>query len=116
MNYVDQEESYKSIASSLKRDRITVYNADNPVKKSFSGRRVNRGLYQTKDGHLINADANGSFGIGLKIKHQLSFERVSRVCLTQPVRVNILQESPSISDLRILVVGLRQRVRNNYVL
>ncbi|NES05344.1 MAG: transposase [Okeania sp. SIO2F4] len=99
LNYVEQEESYTSIASSLDRDKMPVYNADNPVKKSFSGRGIKRGLYQTKDGHLINADANGSLGIGLKSKHQLSFERVSRVCLTQPVRVNILQESPTIATL-----------------
>ncbi len=97
LNYVEQEESYTSIASNFDRDKMPIYNADNPVKKSFSGRRVKRGLYQTKDGHLINADANGSLGIGLKSKHQLSFERVSRVCLTQPVRVNILQDSRILS-------------------
>ncbi len=97
VNYVEQEESYTSKASSLDRDQMPVYNADNPVKHKFSGRRVKRGLYKTKDGHLINADCNGSLGIGLKSKHQLSFERVSRVCLTQPVRINVLRESPVIA-------------------
>ncbi len=75
LNYVEQEESYTSKASSLDRDQIPVYNADNPVKPKFSGRRVKRGLYQTKDGHLINADTNGSLGIWLKSKHKLIFER-----------------------------------------
>ncbi|MEL4893943.1 RNA-guided endonuclease InsQ/TnpB family protein [Crocosphaera sp. Alani8] len=97
LNYVEQEESYTSKASSLDRDQIPVYNADNPVKPKFSGRRVKRGLYKTRDGHLINADCNGSLGIGLKSKHKLSFERVSRVCLTQPVRINFLRESPVIA-------------------
>ncbi|MDY7021145.1 MAG: transposase [Cyanobacteriota bacterium] len=93
LNYVEQEESYTSKASSLDRDEMPVYNADNPLQAQFSGRRVKRGLYKTAYGHLINADCNGSLNIGLKSKHKLSFERVSRVCLTQPVRVNILRES-----------------------
>jgi putative transposase len=92
LNYVEQEESYTSKASSIDRDDIPVYNADNPSKRQFSGRRVKRGLYKTKTGHLINADCNGSLNIGFKSKHE-GFGRVSRVCLTQPVRVNALQES-----------------------
>ncbi|ACK68559.1 transposase, IS607 family [Gloeothece citriformis PCC 7424] len=94
LNYVEQEESYTSKASSLDHDEIPVYNADNPVNPSFSGRRVKRGLYKTKNGHLINADANGSLGIGLKSSYKEIFLRVGRVCLTQPVRVNVLQKSP----------------------
>lgn len=94
LNYVEQEESYTSKASSLDRDEMPVYNADNPVKPKFSGRRVKRGLYKTASGHLINADCNGSLGIGLKSSYKEVFLRVSRVCLTQPVRVHVLQESP----------------------
>ena len=92
LNYVEQEESYTSKASSLDRDELPVYNADNPVKPKFSGRRVKRGLYKTKAGHLINADANGGLNIGFKSKHN-GFAGVSRVCLTQPARINVLQES-----------------------
>lgn len=98
LNYVEQEESYTSKASSLDRDDIPVYNADNPTKVKFSGRRIKRGLYKTKAGHLINADCNGSLNIGFKSKHE-GFGRVSRVCLTQPVRVQILQESRSKSKI-----------------
>lgn len=97
LNYVEQEESYTSKASSFDRDDIPVYNADNPSQKKFSGRRIKRGLYKTKDSHLINADCNGSLNIGFKSKHE-GFGRVSRVCLTQPVRVNVLQESPVIAQ------------------
>ncbi len=96
LNYIEQEESYTSKASSLDLDKMPVYNADNPVKPKFSGRRVKRGLYKTKAGHLINADCNGSLNIGFKSKHKL-FERVSRVCLTQPARVNVLRESACFS-------------------
>jgi IS605 OrfB family transposase len=99
LNYIEQEESYTSRASSLDRDVLPVYNADNPVKPKFSGRRVKRGLYKTKSGHLINADANGSLNIGLKSSYKEVFLRVSRVCLTQPVRVNILRESPTTATL-----------------
>ncbi|MEB3277730.1 MAG: transposase [Lyngbya sp.] len=98
LNYIEQEESYTSKASSLDRDEIPVYNADNPLQPQFSGRRIKRGLYKTKDGHLINADSNGSLNIGLKSKHKLIFERVSRVCLTQPARINVLQESKTIAQ------------------
>ena len=93
LNYVEQEESYTSKASSLDRDELPIYNADNPSKRKFSGRRVKRGLYKTKAGHLINADANGSLNIGLKSSYKEIFLRVGRVCLTQPVRVNVLRES-----------------------
>jgi IS605 OrfB family transposase len=98
LNYVEQEESYTSKASSIDKDDIPVYNADNPSQRKFSGRRVKRGLYKTKDGHLINADCNASLNIGFKSKHK-GFGRVSRVCLTQPVRVQILQESRSKSKI-----------------
>ena len=112
LNYVEQEESYTSKASAVDRDEMPVYNADNPVKKKFSGRRVKRGLYKTKAGHLINADANGALNIGFKASRSLApfddagsklkskhkgFGRVSRVCLTQPVKVNVLQDSATIA-------------------
>ncbi|HHP7232815.1 MAG TPA: RNA-guided endonuclease InsQ/TnpB family protein [Xenococcaceae cyanobacterium] len=98
LNYIEQEESYTSKASAVDQDEIPVYNADNPVKPKFSGRRVKRGLYKTKTGHLINADCNGSLNIGFKSKHD-GFGLVSRVCLTQPVRVNVLQDSRSKSSI-----------------
>jgi putative transposase len=97
LNYIEQEESYTSRASSLDRDVLPVYNADNPANPKFSGRRIKRGLYKTKSGHLINADANGSLNIGLKSSYKEVFLRVSRVCLTQPVRVNVLRESKTIA-------------------
>ena len=97
LNYIEQEESYTSKASAVDKDDIPVYNADNPTKRKFSGRRVKRGLYKTASGHLINADANGSLNIGFKSKHK-GFGRVSRVCLTQPVKVNILQDSACIAQ------------------
>ena len=67
---VAQEESYTSKASFLDNDDIPVYGeTENP---RFSGRRIKRGLYQSGNGQLINADVNGSYNImrkGLKDNH-----------------------------------------------
>ncbi|MGK7949710.1 MAG: RNA-guided endonuclease InsQ/TnpB family protein [Xenococcaceae cyanobacterium] len=84
---LEQEESYTSRASFYDRDEIPVYNADNPTKHKFSGRRVKRGLYRTKDKHLVSADINGSANILVKSKHRLSFERVSSGFLANPLRI-----------------------------
>ncbi|MDY7006682.1 MAG: IS200/IS605 family accessory protein TnpB-related protein [Cyanobacteriota bacterium] len=66
LTYIEQEESYTSKASFLDGDRIPVYNADSPTTYSFSGKRVKRGLYRTKQNKLINADSNGAANIGIK--------------------------------------------------
>ncbi len=55
-DYQEQEESYSSQASFYDRDEIPVYNADNPVKHNFSGKRIKHGSYRTKDNHLCNSD------------------------------------------------------------
>ncbi|WNN89283.1 IS200/IS605 family accessory protein TnpB-related protein [Gloeocapsopsis dulcis] len=95
INYVEQEESYTSKSSFLDNDPLPIYNADNPTTAKFSGQRIKRGLYRTKEGHLISSDANGAANILRKSKHEADLSGVSRVCLTQPVRVRILQESPT---------------------
>ena len=56
-----QEESYTSKASYLDGDSIPVY-ADGQ-EYIFSGERIKRGLYRTKDGILLNADVNGAANI-----------------------------------------------------
>ena len=63
INYVLQEESYTSKASFFDNDDLPVYNMDNPQIYEFSGKRVKRGLYQTKDGYRFNADCNGALNI-----------------------------------------------------
>ncbi|MDE6779874.1 MAG: transposase, partial [Ruminococcus sp.] len=61
--FVKQEESYTSKASFWDKDVIPVYNADNPQKYHFSGKRMKRGLYKTANGKLMNADINGALNI-----------------------------------------------------
>lgn len=63
INYILQEESYTSKASFFDNDDLPIYNMDNPQTYEFSGKRVKRGLYQTKDGYCFNADCNGALNI-----------------------------------------------------
>jgi len=86
--YQEQEESYTSKASALDNDDLPAYNADNPRAYEFSGSRVKRGLYRTKEGHLVNADSNGAVNIGRKSK-QNGFTGLCRGCLAQPLRIKI---------------------------
>ena len=59
-----QEESYTSKASYLDKDAIPTYNPEEENKKySFSGKRIHRGLYNSADGTLLNADVNGAANI-----------------------------------------------------
>jgi len=68
INYVLQEESYTSKASFFDNDDLPIYNADNPQEYTFSGKRIKRGLYQTKNNYLFNADCNGALNILRKSK------------------------------------------------
>ena len=68
MNYILQEESYTSKASFFDNDELPIYNADNPQTYNFSGKRIKRGLYQTKNNYQFNADCNGALNILRKSK------------------------------------------------
>ena len=63
INFVEQEESYTSKASFFDNDEIPVYDKNNNKKYEFSGKRIKRGLYKSKNGILINADVNGALNI-----------------------------------------------------
>ena len=56
-----QEESYTSKASFLDGDVLPVYGEG--VVPTFSGRRIQRGLYRAGNGQLINADVNAAYNI-----------------------------------------------------
>ena len=58
-----QEESYTSKASFIDQDKMPTKIYYTPT---FSGKRIHRGLYETKEGIQINADINGSLNIGRK--------------------------------------------------
>lgn len=89
IKFVKQEESYTSKASFFDNDEIPKYNPNAPKEYKFSGKRVKRGLYQTKKGYSLNADVNGALNI---------LKKSSVVCLNAlyssgevdtPVRIRI---------------------------
>ena len=59
---IEQEESYTSKASFLDNDNIPTINEVNE-KPTFSGKRITRNLYQTKNNQIIDADLNGALNI-----------------------------------------------------
>ena len=89
MKYLEQEESYTSKASFLDLDEIPVYQADNQEKYNFSGRRIYRGLYRSKDGRILNADVNGAANILRKSKQNFKYEELCRGVLATPLRIRL---------------------------
>ncbi|WP_347862869.1 transposase [Salimicrobium sp. PL1-032A] len=63
---ITTEESYTSKASLLDEDDLPTY-GKTEGKPSFSGQRVKRGLYRSKNGTRINADVNGAGNIIRKV-------------------------------------------------
>ena len=59
IRFITTEESYTSKCSFLDLEEVT-------KQKEYLGKRVKRGLFQTKEGVRINADVNGSLNIGRK--------------------------------------------------
>lgn len=89
INYIEQEESYTSKSSFIDGDILPEYKAEQPYLGQFSGKRIHRGLYQSKDGIVINADVNGSANIGRKCKQNFTFEELSSGLLASPKRIRI---------------------------
>ena len=90
MKYIEQEESYTSKASFLDLDELPVFNADNPKKYEFSGKRITRGLYQSSDGRIVNADLNGAANILRKSSRNFDFEELGRGLLASPLRIKLV--------------------------
>ena len=60
---IEQEESYTSKASYLDNDDIPIYKENDNTNYIFSGKRIKRGIYKSKQGKIINADLNGALNI-----------------------------------------------------
>ncbi|WP_440604486.1 RNA-guided endonuclease InsQ/TnpB family protein [Bacillus sp. GB_SG_008] len=72
------EESYTSKASFLDNDAITTYGEEDiPV---FSGKRIKRGLYRTKENKLLNADVNGAYNILKKAVPKAFADGIEGLC------------------------------------
>jgi len=90
IKFVETEESYTSKASFLDDDILPTY-GEKPETWKPSGKRVKRGMYQTTQGILINADLNGAANIMRKVETQLGLNlvKVCRQALTLATRFRI---------------------------
>ena len=89
IEYIEQEESYTSKSSFIDNDILPEYKAEQPYLGRFSGKRIYRGLYQSADGTVINADVNGSANIGRKCKQNFTIEELSSGLLASPKRIRV---------------------------
>lgn len=89
IEYIEQEESYTSKSSFLDKDVIPEYKAEQPYEGTFSGKRIKRGLYQSKNGTILNADVNGSANILRKCKQNVDYDKLCKGLLASPVRIRI---------------------------
>lgn len=79
------DEKYTSKSSFIDNDIIP----DKFGDYEFSGKRIKRGLYESEEGLLINADVNGSYNILRKCNSEFKYnDRIKGVSL-HPVRLNI---------------------------
>ena len=79
----EQEESYTSKSSYLDNDNIPTYHKGNSQAYIFSGKRISRNLYQSKQGKIINADLNGALNIlkksGEKLIEELDYLQFNHI-------------------------------------
>ena len=79
----EQEESYTSKASYLDNDDIPVYKENDGTHYIFSGKRIKRGIYKSKQGKIINADLNGALNIlkksGEKLIEELDYLQFNHI-------------------------------------
>ena len=67
IQFIETEESYTSKSSLLDNDILPIYDETDTNEYKFSGKRISRGLYQSKEGIILNADVNGASNIIRKI-------------------------------------------------
>lgn len=102
------EESFTSKASFLDLDELPVYDPNHKAtqqgeKRTFSGKRIKRGLYRAGSGSYINADVNGAYNIIRKIVPDAFIKGVESTIL-HPVK--LLQPSKHVCSP---CSGLRSR-------
>ena len=83
IEYKEQEESYTSKASYLDNDNIPIYKENDDTNYIFSGKRIKRGIYKSKQGKIINVDLNGALNIlkksGEKLIEELEYLRFENI-------------------------------------
>ena len=81
INYIETEESYSSGTSFL--------DGEEPIKQNYDkSRRIERGLFRTNKGLLINSDVNGSLQIMMKVFPNAFNERYGVEAILTPIVIN----------------------------
>ena len=81
INYIETEESYSSGTSFL--------DGEEPIKQNYGkSRRIERGLFRTNKGLLINSDVNGSLQIMMKVFPNAFNERYGIEAFLTPIVIN----------------------------
>ncbi len=90
IRFVETEEAYTSKASFLDGDSLPKY-GEKPSGWKASGKRIKRGLYQSANGRVVNADLNGAANILRKVASKLgvNLDQLGRRCLTTVARVRL---------------------------
>ena len=102
---ITQEESYSSKASFLDNDDMPNYKAGEENNYAFSGKRIKRGLYKSKDGTIINADINGAANI-IRKKVPNAFNGIYDRSYTYVTTLSVVYSKCKVSP----VTGSRGRV------
>jgi IS605 OrfB family transposase len=95
IDFIIQEESYTSQSSFLDEDILPEYQEkddekeEDEVKYEFKGNRIKRGLYETQNGKIINADVNAAANIIRKCKHRFNFELLCKWVQTTPSKIKL---------------------------
>lgn len=92
IRFEETEEAYTSKASYLDGDSLPKF-GEKPDGWKASGKRVRRGLYQSSNGSIVNADLNGAANILRKVASKLGVDlsRLGRRCLTTAARMRLWQ-------------------------
>jgi len=90
IRFEETEEAYTSKASFLDGDSLPKY-GEKPEGWKASGKRVKRGLYQSADQSVVNADLNGAANILRKVASKLGIDlnQLSRRSLTTVARIRL---------------------------
>lgn len=82
IKFIETEENYTSGTSFL--------DDESPIKENYNkGRRIQRGLFESNNGILINADLNGSYQIIRKVFAEAFVNAIEGVHL-HPIRLNVI--------------------------
>ena len=93
IRFLKQEESYTSKACFLDRNHIPVW-GEKKKNYTFSGKRITRGLYQSKSGSCIHADINAALNI---LRKSEVIEISKKIKIKTPIKLTV-QKSKAVAQ------------------